>query len=125
MIIGVDVVFIHVKNPEKMAEWYQEKLGLKIDHKTPDLGWQEFTLKDERPTTRFALDYGGPKPSQLEQQPIVISFKVSNIKTAVEELEKKSIEFYGEEKITDVGSTLVATFKDPEGNFLQLSQRQK
>ena len=123
MIIGVDVVFIHVKNPEKMTKWYQEKLGLKIDHKTSYLGWQEFTLKNERPTTRFALHSVRPDPSQVEQQPIVISFKVSNIKTAVEELEKKGIEFFGEEKIFDVGTTLVATFKDPEGNFLQLSQR--
>ena len=125
MIISVDVVFIHVKNPEDMAKWYQEKLGLKIDHKTPDLGWQEFSLENERPKTRFALDYGGPNPSQVEQQSIVISFKVANIKTAVEELEKNGVEFYGEDKIFDVGPALVATFKDPEGNFLQLSQRKK
>ncbi|MHA1121256.1 MAG: VOC family protein [Candidatus Heimdallarchaeota archaeon] len=108
-----------------MAKWYQEKLGLKIDQKTPDLDWQEFTLENERPQTRFALDYSGPNPSQVEQQSIVISFKVANIKTAVEELEKKGIEFFGEEKIFDVGPALVATFKDPEGNFLQLSQRKK
>lgn len=123
MIIGVDVVFIHVKNPEKMAKWYHEKLGLEIDQKTPDLGWQEFNLKGERPVTRFALDYGGPNPSQVEQQPIVVSFKVANIESAVEELEKRGIEFFGEDKIFDVGPTLVATFKDPEGNFLQISQR--
>ena len=47
------------------------------------------------------------------------------IKTAVEELEKKCVEFYRENKIFDVGPTLVATFKDLEGNFLQLSQRKK
>jgi len=123
MIIGVFVVFIHVKNPEKMAKWYQEKLGIEISNKTPNLGWQEFNLEDERPPTRFALDYGGPNPSNLEQQPIVISFKVTNIKTAVEDLEKKGIEFSGENKIFDVGPTLVATFKDPEGNYMQLSQR--
>lgn len=125
MIIGVDVVFIHVKNPEKMAKWYQEKLGLEIDHKTPDLGWQEFKMEDEHLSTRFALDFGGPNPSKVEQQPIVISFKVANIKEAVEQLEKKGIEFLGQEKIFDVGPSLVATFKDPEDNFLQLSQRKK
>ena len=125
MIIGVDVVFIHVKNPEKMAKWYQEKLGLVIDHKTPDLGWQEFKMEDEHLLTRFALDFGGPNPSKVEQQPIVISFKVANIEEAVEQLEKKGIEFLGQEKIFDVGLTLVATFKDPEDNFLQLSQRKK
>jgi len=123
MIIGVDVVFIHVKNPEKMAKWYQEKLGLEIDHKTLNLGWQEFKMDDERSPTRFALDCGGPNLSLVEQQPIVISFKVTNIVEVVEKLEKKGIEFFGVEKIFDVGPALVATFKDPEGNFLQLSQR--
>ena len=122
MIIGVDVVFIHVKNPEEMANWYKETLGIDLEHKTPDSEWQEFKLDEKRPPTRFALDYGGPNPSKLEQQPIVISFRVFNIETAVEELEKKGIEFYGDQKIFDVGPTLVATFQDPEGNFIQLSQ---
>ncbi|MHA1442856.1 MAG: VOC family protein [Candidatus Heimdallarchaeota archaeon] len=30
MILGIDVSFIHVKDPEMMAKWYEEKLGLKI-----------------------------------------------------------------------------------------------
>jgi len=123
MIIGVDVVFIHVRNPEKMAKWYKEKLGLELDHKTSDLGWHEFKFDEKRPQTRFALDNGGSNPSEVEQQPIVISFRVSKIEVAVKELEKKGIEFYGKDKIIDVGPTLVATFQDPEGNFLQLSQR--
>ncbi|MHA1355888.1 MAG: VOC family protein [Candidatus Heimdallarchaeota archaeon] len=33
MILGIDVSFIHVKDPEMMAKWYEEKLGLKILHK--------------------------------------------------------------------------------------------
>jgi predicted enzyme related to lactoylglutathione lyase len=123
MIIGIDVVFLHVKDPEKMANWYNEKLGLNISFSTPSKDWQEFKLIENRPPTRFALDYGGPNPSSLEKQPIVISFKVKNIELAVEELEKKGIKFYGKEKIFDVGTSLVATFQDIEGNYLQLSQR--
>ena len=124
MILGIDVSFIHVKDPEKMAKWYEEKLGLKIEHKTPDLGWQEFAFP-EKLTTRFALDYGGPNPSEVEAQPIIISFKVANIESTVKTLEEKGVEFYGKNKINDVGPTLVATFSDPEGNWMQLSQRKK
>ncbi|NHJ46711.1 MAG: hypothetical protein FK733_02875 [Asgard group archaeon] len=123
MIIGIDVVFIHVKNPEKMTKWYVEKLGLEIGFSTPDKDWQEFSLDENRPTTRFALDYGGPDPSKVEQQPIMISFKVENIFDAIKYLGLKGVKFLGKDIISDVGPTLVATFQDPEGNYLQISQR--
>jgi predicted enzyme related to lactoylglutathione lyase len=123
MIKGIDVVFIHAKNPDLMVKWYEEKLGLKIGFSTPDKGWQEFELDDKRSVTRFALDYCGADPSPIEKQPIIISFKVEYIEIAVKKLEKKGVEFIGKNKITDVGSSLIATFQDPEGNYLQLSQR--
>ena len=123
MIKGIDVVFIHVKNPELMAKWYREKLGLEIGFSTPDKGWQEFYLNENRPVTRFALDYGRGDLSPIEKQPIIISFKVEHIEIAVKKLEKKGLVFLGENKITDVGTSLVATFQDPEGNYLQISQR--
>ena len=125
MILGVDVVFIHVKNPEKMARWYQEKLGLNINFRTPDNSWQEFSFKEEKAPTRFALDYYGTNPSIIEQQPIVISFKVANIYKTIQKLENKGVVFIGSEKVQDVGPTLIATFQDPEGNYLQISQRKE
>ena len=125
MIIGIDVVFLHVKDPDMMSNWYQEKLGLEISFSGLDKSWQEFSFDDTRPPTRFALDYGGPNPSPVEQQPIIISFKVEDIEIAVNKLVKKDVEFVGKSKIFDVGPTLVATFKEPEGNYLQLSQRKK
>ncbi|NHK31221.1 MAG: hypothetical protein FK730_07710 [Asgard group archaeon] len=123
MIKGIDVVFIHVRNPELMAKWYEEKLGLNIGFSTLDKGWQEFNLDNKRPVTRFALDYGGADPSPIEKQPIIISLIVEYIEIVVKKLEKKGVEFIGKNKINDVGQTLVATFQDPEGNYLQLSQR--
>ena len=125
MILGIDVVFIHVKDSELMAKWYKEKLGLGIKNTTSDLSWQEFALSENRDHTRFALDYGGPNASDIEQQPIIISFKVADIYKAVNEFEKRGVIFSGSQKVLDVGPTLVATFQDPEGNYLQISQRKE
>ncbi len=125
MILGIDVVFIHVNDPELMAKWYQEKLGLNIKNTTPDLGWQEFALSENRDHTRFALDYSGSNASDIEQQPIIISFKVADIYKVVNVLEKRGVIFSGSQKVLDVGPTLVATFQDPEGNYLQISQRKE
>lgn len=123
MITGIDVVFIHAKNPNKLANWYKEVLEIDVGFQTPDLSWQEFKFSEERPTTRFAIDYVGDDPSEVEMQPVIISFKVENLKEAILKLKAKSIEFYGENEIHDVGPSLVATFQDIEDNWIQISQR--
>lgn len=122
MILSVDVVFLHVEDPVKLRQWYNEILELENGFATPDLHWQEFVFP-EKTATRFALDYAGNNPSEVEQQKIMISFKVENIFDYVKKLESKGIEFYGINKINDVGPTLVATFQDIEGNWIQISQR--
>ncbi len=46
-----------------------------------------------------------------------------NIHQTLENLKMKGIEFFGEQKIADVGLSLVATFQDIESNWIQISQR--
>lgn len=53
----------------------------------------------------------------------MISFKVDDIKPTVEQLEKKGVTFVSDPKIVDVGPSFFATFIDPEGNYIQLSQK--
>ena len=101
MITGVDVVFIHVKDPVKMMKWYSEVLELESGFSTPDLHWQEFTFRKKTPS-RFALDCVSEKPSEVEQQKIMISFEVKDLKEFVEKLESKGVKFRGSQKIIDV-----------------------
>ncbi|MFW9918094.1 MAG: VOC family protein [Candidatus Thorarchaeota archaeon] len=123
MITGIDVVYLHVKSPTKMAEWYRGVLGVEMGFQTEDLHWQELGLPSKGTITRFGLDWVGDDLSSVESQHIMISFGVDDIYQLVDMLEKKGIEFYGTPKIHDVGPTLVATTQDPEGNWIQFSQR--
>ena len=52
MILGIDVVFLHVKDPDKLSQWYKNILELELGFITPDKHWQEFNLP-ERNFTRF------------------------------------------------------------------------
>ena len=122
MITGVDVVFIHVRDPVKMKKWYSEILEIEEGFFTPDLHWQEFTFSEEV-SSRFALDSIGDEPSEVEKQKVMISFKVKDLASYVKKLETKGIKFYGSQKIVDAGPTLFATTKDIEGNWIQFSQR--
>lgn len=121
MIKGIDVVFIHVKDP-KLAKWYMEALDLEISFQTDDLHWQEFNIPSSVNKTWFALDF----PSNTDgpnQQSTMISFSVDDIKSGVQVLEKNGVSFVSDPIIMDVGFSLVTTFMDPEGNSIQLSQR--
>lgn len=103
-----------------MAEWYMETVDLEISFQTEDLHQQEFNIPSSVKKTWFALDF----PSHTvgpSQQSIMISLYVDEINSIVHQLEKKGVSFIGDPKILDVGSSLVATFMDPEGNSLQLS----
>ena len=122
MILGIDVVFIHVRNPEKMRQWYSDVLGLEIGFQADDSTWKEFILPQKDLATRFAHDHPEPSPSTIEKQPIMVSFRVDDISSAVTQLQRKGVDFYGEHKIRDVGPSLAATFQDPEGNWIQISQ---
>jgi hypothetical protein len=123
MIKGIQVTYIHTPNRE-LAEWYEKTLGLEKGY--GDSHWQSFKMKDG---SGFALDFIGYPSSTVQKQSIVISFEVEDIHHAVQELSKKGVRFWPdndlEKTIFDVGPTLVATFEDPDGNFVQLSQLKK
>ncbi|MGY5859496.1 MAG: VOC family protein [Candidatus Thorarchaeota archaeon] len=124
MILGIDVVYLHVFDSESLGKWYSEVLGLDLKFKTFNHSWQEYNF-DESPPTRFAVEAIGMPISKVEKQPIMISFRVDDVKASVKKLEKKGIKFFGSPKIKKEGFSLFATLQDPAGNWLQLSQRVK
>ncbi|MFW9833310.1 MAG: VOC family protein [Candidatus Thorarchaeota archaeon] len=125
MIQGIDVIYLHAKVAGKTRKWYEEVLGLKVKFRTPDNSWLEFDF-DKSPPTRFAVE-ASPVPSgfPVEQQGVMISFRVDDLTRTVKDLEEKGIEFFGTPRIKEEGVSRFATLQDPEGNWLQLSERIK
>ena len=121
MIKGIDVVYIHTPN-KKLADWYESTLGLKKSY--GDSSWQSFETHGE---SRFGLDFISYPSSTVQKQSVVISFAVDDIHAAVESLALKGVRFYPDndktKTIFDAGPSLVATLEDPDGNFIQLSQK--
>lgn len=123
MIKGIDVAYIHTPNKE-LADWYEKTLGLKKGY--GDSHWQAFNMESG---SRFGMDFISYPSSTVQKQAIVISFAVEDIYAAIEDLAKKGVRFYPDndksKTIFDVGSSLIATLEDPDGNFIQLSQAKK
>lgn len=121
MIKGIQVAYIHTPNPQ-LADWYSETLGLAKGY--GDEHWQSFALEKG---SNFALDFIGYPSSTVQKQAVMLSFEVENIEQAVASLAAKGVRFYPDNDpartIFDVGPSWVATFEDPDGNFMQLSQQ--
>lgn len=119
MIQGLSVAYLHSPEGGKLSEWYSKTLGLSVSASFP--GWTEFQMKSG---SRFAVAGTAHPRSVVEKQPIMLSFLVDDIHRVVKELAAKGVEFYpsAEKTIFDVGPSLVATFADPDGNWMQLNQ---
>lgn len=121
----MDVIYLHARDAKKTGKWYEEVLGLKVKYKTSDSSWLEFDF-EKSPSTRFAVEAApSPDASSVKQQGIMISFRVADIHKAVDRLEKLGVVFHGTPKVKEEGVSRFVTFQDPEGNWLQLSQRIK
>jgi catechol-2,3-dioxygenase len=118
MIEGIDVVFLHSPYKE-LSAWYADVLGL--EKLSSDDTWTEYQTQG---SARFAVEYVGWPRSAVENQAIIVSFRVADIHLAVETLTRRGVRFYptAQETIFEVGPSLVATFQDPAGNWVQLSQ---
>jgi len=118
MIEGIDVVFLHSPYKE-LSAWYADVLGL--EKFSSEDAWTEFQIQG---SARFAVEHVGWPRSAVENQAIMVSFRVADIHLAVETLAKRGVRFFPsvEETIFEAGPSLVATFQDPAGNWVQLSQ---
>jgi predicted enzyme related to lactoylglutathione lyase len=122
MIQGIGVAYLHSAHGAKLAEWYSKTLGFPIASEFP--GWTEFKTSAG---PRFAVDHVSFPASVVEKQAVMLSFQVDDLAAEVKALAAKGVPFYpsAEKAIFDVGPSLVATFADPDGNWMQLHQPKK
>jgi catechol 2,3-dioxygenase-like lactoylglutathione lyase family enzyme len=109
-------IVILVRDYHAMKEWYRDTLGLELAE-TDDAGqWASFKFPEG--DANLAI-HGGAPPTRGTT--LVPSIEVSDIGSAVDELKKSKVEFV-KEVHEGGGDVLLADFKDPEGNMLQIYQ---
>lgn len=116
MLGGVANVWMPVENVERAKGFYADVLGLKLVKE--DGKWVEFDANG----TRVALN--GREPGGVGSGGPVLTFEPEgSLDEAVASLKDKGVEFPAEVSEHEWGR--VATFKDPEGNDLQLYEPPK
>jgi len=121
MVKGIEGVLLFSHNPEKLAKFYREKLGLKAtfegemgdDKKT----FYMFEMKEGCPLTILYHD----KVDGMNDNPerVLINYEVDDIESEAKRLEGADVKkIAGIYHIEDYG--YVATFADIDGNYFQL-----
>ena len=123
VFLGIDHPAIAVKDVEKVAQWYCNVLGYEIFARTdkpiniikaPDGTYVEVMPED-----------GSPRPQRNVCTPgwSHLALRVSDMDKAIAELDKHNVAWGGEEFVA-VGGGRIRNFSDPEGNMIQIVQRE-
>lgn len=112
MLNGVSTVWVPAEDIERAAAFYRDKLGLEVvDH---DGDWAEVTAGD----LTIGLNASEPEGAGGSGGPVIAFRPDDDIDAAVSGLRERGVEIAGE--VSEHPWGRIATFKDSEGNDLQL-----
>jgi len=118
MIIGLCGASIWSEDLQKnLLPFYRDVIGLPVAVDTP-----EFVVLGSNPSApSLALGtHSGVKGKNADPARHMVGLGVDDAKAEYERLKAANVEFVDEP--TDFGGVIVATLKDPEGNYVQLLQ---
>jgi len=114
-ITAIGGVFFHSADPQALAAWYRDKLGLNIE----DWGGAMIGTEGNRPPhgvwAPFNKDTGYFKPSSRE---FMINFAVDDLDSFLAGLEAKGVEVQGRQEMEGMGK--FAWILDPDGTKIEL-----
>ncbi|UJA21099.1 hypothetical protein HJD18_13345 [Thermoleophilia bacterium SCSIO 60948] len=112
MVKRIAAVWIPVSDMSRAVGFYRDKL--KLDVTEHDGDWSEVTAGD----VTIGLNANESEGAGVEGGPVIAFQPESGIEDAVEDLRSSGVEIAGE--ISNHPWGRIATFKDSEGNDLQL-----
>jgi glyoxylase I family protein len=120
MIVGIEHTAIASPDPQRLAQWYVETLGFKINYNS---GRTFFLKAPDGSMIEIISSEGDLVPKTLKDPGLRhVALAVSDFDAVYGQLKAKNVSFVTE-PVDSQGLKLVF-FTDPEGNFLHLIQRQ-
>lgn len=126
MFERIDHVKLYVKDLEKVADFYINKLGFRVVGPSPSV------MKAKRYVMlrhgEIGIDLQVPEGAEsLKSQRehgfgyTHIAFKVRDVEAVYEELTRRGVEFFIKPRLNPDNGRTLAFFRDPEGNILHIT----
>lgn len=122
MILGIEHTAIATPDPEKLARWYVERLGFKINYFSASS--KTTFVRAPNGSMLEIITSEGDRPETALRTPGVrhLAIAVDDFAAAYESLKAAGVTFLTAPEINPAGNSVVF-FSDPEGNVLHLIQR--
>lgn len=124
MVKGIESITLFSENAKELAEFYKEKVGLKmtLEAEVGEKGENLFGFEfGENQPGLYIMDHSKVKGKQKEPERIIFNLEVTDIETDVKKLDEAGVK-----KIQDTyhmqNYGYIATFEDLDGNYFQLVQ---
>src|SRR5881394_1507592 len=116
-VTGIGGIFFRVRDPDRMAAWYQEQLGIGLADGHSDFLWREHEHPDQEGRTVWSLfpaetEYFGPS-----RPAFMINYRVASLDKMLAQLKQNGVTI---EKVEDYDYGRFAWITDPEGNRIEL-----
>lgn len=118
MYKGIEHTAIASPNPEALAKWYVDTLGLRIVHRYDG---NVFVKAPDGTMLEIIPSVGDPVKTEMKTPGIRhLAVAVDDFDAALEDLRSKGVEIGN---LVEVGGNRLAFFNDSEGNILHLIYR--
>ena len=113
-VLGIGGLFFRSTDPEKLAEWYEQHLGVtRVPESYDDDPW----LQDAGPTVFAPFEQSSEYFGRPEQS-WMVNFRVLDLDAMVQQLSAAGVAVEGDPELYPNGR--FASLSDPEGNPIQL-----
>ncbi len=131
LFVSIDHPAISCRDVNRQADWYCRNLGMQVvasDGKTPPsmlLGYDARSVAGAMIELMPVRDPGPDPDAFARYQPGLrhLALRVSNFDMAYDQLKSLGVKFLFEPANNAVGGGKIVSFRDPEGNELQIVQR--
>src|SRR5262245_31891703 len=113
-VTGIGGVFFKAQDPEKMAAWYREHLGIRSKQGYADFAWRDKDKPEQVGRTVWSLF---PAATDHFRSAMMINYRVANLDRMLEQLRGGGVMI---EKVEDYDYGRFAWITDPEGNRIEL-----
>src|SRR5438067_13917419 len=113
-VTGIGGIFFKARDPEKMAAWYRDQLGIRAEDGHADFAWREKDRPEEMGRTVWSIF---PADTDYFASAVMINYRVSNLDQMLEQLRQSGVTV---EKVEDFDYGRFAWITDPEGNRVEL-----
>lgn len=123
MIRAFEALNLFTQNAKKLAEFYKEKVGLKItmEAEMGDKGEEAYELQVGKGPSLYVIDHSKVRGKNKQPERIIFNLEVDDIKKEVARLKRAKAKLV--QPIYHVeGYGFIATFADIDGNYFQLVQ---